>query len=75
MIMGILLWAASLVYSIGVNIRLDTRYSEKDFVQYFMKAYPDGQFPQTVCTVGAWLSILPGIVGYAGTKLLCSYDD
>ena len=75
MIMGILLWAASLVYSIGVNIRLDTRYSEKDFVQYFMKAYPDGQFPQTVCTVGAWLSMLPGIVGYAGTKLLCTYDD
>lgn len=75
MVMGILLWAASFVYSIGVNVRLNTTYARKDFYQYFLKAYPDGQFPQTTCTVGAWLSMIPGILGFTGTKLLCAYDD
>lgn len=75
MVMGILLWAASFVYQISVNIRLDTCFSRKDYYKYFIKAYPDGQFPQTKCTVGAWLSMLPGIAGFTGTKLLCAYDD
>ena len=75
MIMSILLWAASFVYSIGVNIRLDSNFNVKDYYQYYLKAYPNGHFPQTICTVGAWLSMLPGIAGFVGTKVLCAYDD
>lgn len=75
MVMGILLWAAAFVYEIGVNIRLNSCFTRKDYYKFFLKAYPDGQFPQTHCTVGAWLSMVPGIVGFAGTKLLCAYDD
>lgn len=72
---GILLWVASFVYSISINIRLGEVYIAKGFEPYFRKAYPEGQFPQTVCTVGAWLSMLPGIAAFAGTKALCAYDD
>ena len=75
MIMSILLWAASFVYSIGVNIRLDSNFNVKDYYQYYLKAYPNGHFPQPLCTVGAWLSMLPGIAGFVGTKVLCAYDD
>lgn len=75
MIMSILLWAASFVYSIGVNHRLDSNFNVKDYYQYYLKAYPNGHFPQTICTVGAWLSMLPGIAGFVGTKVLCAYDD
>ena len=72
---SILLWAASFVYSISINIRLGEVYVSKGFEAYFRKAYPEGQFPQTVCTVGAWLSMIPGIVAFAGTKILCAYED
>lgn len=71
---GFLLWVASLVFAMSVNIRLNEVYNSKGYEQFFRKAYPEGQFPQTVCTVGAWLSMVPGILTFAGTKLLCSYE-
>lgn len=71
---GIMLLVGSLVYSIGVNVRLNSLFNTEGFKSSFLIAYPDGQFPQTVCTLGAWLSMIPGIAGYVGVKLLNAYD-
>lgn len=72
---GIMLWVASFVYAMSVNIRLNEVFNAKGYRKFFLRAYPEGQFPQTVCTLGAWLSMIPGIVAYAGTKILCAYED
>lgn len=75
MIFGIMLWVGSFVYSYSVNVRLDTIFNDPGYVANFTKAYPDGQFPRTICTVGAWLSMIPGIVGFGAIKVLNAYDD
>ncbi len=72
---SLLLLFGSLVYSIGVNTRLESLFNTEGFTSSFLIAYPDGQFPQTVCTVGAWLSVLPGIAGFVGVKVLNAFDD
>ena len=72
-IIGIMLWFGSFAYSLGVNVRLDDFYNQ--YTDVFILAYPDGEFPRTTCTLGAWLSMVPCAVGYAGVALLNAYDD
>lgn len=72
-VIGILLWFGAFAYSLGVNVRLDDFYGQ--YTDVFILAYPDGEFPRTTCTLGAWLSMIPCAVGYAGVALLNAYDD
>jgi len=73
MVIGIMLWFGSFAYMLGVNVRLNDFYGQ--YQEVFVIAYPDGEFPQTSCTLGAWLSMVPGIIGYAGVAWLNAFED